>query len=38
MVVQAKRTDKDKPMELRAHLRRGNEALSETWSYIVPPQ
>jgi len=38
LVVQAKRTDKDKPMELRAHLRRGNEVLSETWSYIVPPQ
>jgi glucans biosynthesis protein len=36
MVVQAKRTDKDKPMELRASLRRGNEPLSETWSYIVP--
>jgi glucans biosynthesis protein len=36
MVVQAKRTDKDKPMELRAVLRRGNEILSETWSYIVP--
>ncbi|MGZ8274780.1 MAG: glucan biosynthesis protein, partial [Burkholderiaceae bacterium] len=36
MVVQAKRTDKDKPLELRAYLRRGNEALSETWSYIVP--
>lgn len=38
LVVQAKRTDKDKPMELRAHLRRGNQTLSETWSYIVPPQ
>jgi glucans biosynthesis protein len=37
MVVQAKRTDKDKPLELRAYLRRGKEALSETWSYIVPP-
>lgn len=36
LVVQAKRIDKDKPMELRAHLRRGNQALSETWSYIVP--
>jgi periplasmic glucans biosynthesis protein len=36
MVVQAKRTDKDKPLELRAYLRRGKEALSETWSYIVP--
>ena len=38
LVVQAKRTDKDKPMELRAYLRRGNEVLSETWSYIVPTQ
>ena len=37
MVVQVKRTDKEKPLELRAHLRRGKEALSETWSYIVPP-
>ena len=37
MVIQAKRSDKDKPMELRAHLRRGSEVLSETWSYIVPP-
>jgi periplasmic glucans biosynthesis protein len=36
LVVQARRIDKDKPMELRAHLRRGNQALSETWSYIVP--
>jgi len=23
-------------MELRAHLRRGEQTLSETWSYIVP--
>jgi periplasmic glucans biosynthesis protein len=37
MVVQARRADKDKPLELRAHLRRGSEVLSETWSYIVPP-
>ena len=36
LVVQARRIDKDKPMELRAHLRRGNQTLSETWSYIVP--
>ncbi len=36
LVVQAKRTDKEKPMELRAHLRRGEQTLSETWSYIVP--
>jgi len=37
MVLQARRTDKDKPMELRAFLRKDNEVLSETWSYIVPP-
>ena len=36
LVVQAKRTDKEKPMELRAHLRRGGQALSETWSYRRP--
>lgn len=36
LVVQAKRSDKEKPMELRAHLRRGEQTLSETWSYIVP--
>jgi glucans biosynthesis protein len=38
VVVQARRTDKDKPLELRANLRRGNQPLSETWSYIVPTQ
>lgn len=37
MVVQARRTDKEKPLELRAFLRRDTEVLSETWSYIVPP-
>lgn len=37
MVVQARRTDKERPLELRGFLRRGNEVLSETWSYIVPP-
>jgi glucans biosynthesis protein len=28
--------DRGKPVELRAHLKRGREALSETWSYILP--
>lgn len=37
MVLQARRTDKEKPMELRAFLRKNSEVLSETWSYIVPP-
>ncbi len=36
MVVQVRRTEKDKAMELRAFLRNGETPLSETWSYIVP--
>ena len=37
LVVRVRRIDGGKPVELRAHLRRGNEVLSETWSYILPP-
>jgi glucans biosynthesis protein len=37
MVVQVRRAEKDKPVELRAILRNGKKALSETWSYIIPP-
>jgi glucans biosynthesis protein len=36
-VVRFRRLDRGKPVELRAHLHRGNEVLSETWSYILPP-
>ena len=36
-VVRVRRVDAGKPVELRAHLKRGNEVLSETWSYILPP-
>ena len=36
-VVRFRRVDRAKPVELRAHLDRGNEVLSETWSYILPP-
>jgi periplasmic glucans biosynthesis protein len=36
-VVRFRRLDRAKPVELRAHLHRGNEVLSETWSYILPP-
>jgi glucans biosynthesis protein len=36
MVVQVRRSDKDKPIELRAVLRNGDSTLSETWTYIVP--
>ena len=37
-VVRFRRVDKAKPVELRAHLVRGKEILSETWSYILPPE
>jgi glucans biosynthesis protein len=36
MVVQIRRTDKEKPVELRAALRDDKTTLSETWSYIIP--
>jgi glucans biosynthesis protein len=36
-VVRFRRIDGSKPVELRAQLTSGNEVLSETWSYILPP-
>lgn len=38
MTVRVRRIDAAKPTELRASLRQGQKVLSETWSYIVPPQ
>ena len=32
-----RRLDAEKPVEMRAFLRRDQEAISETWSYILPP-
>jgi len=37
MTVRLRRVDDAKPLELRAFLRSGGAALSETWSYIIPP-
>jgi glucans biosynthesis protein len=37
VVVRFRRNDRGKPVELRAHLRAGAEAVSETWSYVHPP-
>ncbi|HET6757302.1 MAG TPA: glucan biosynthesis protein G [Burkholderiales bacterium] len=37
-VIRLRRVDDDKPVELRAHLRSGNRALSESWNYILPGQ
>ena len=36
--IRVKRVNKDKPIELRSYLRSGNSAISETWSYILPPE
>jgi glucans biosynthesis protein len=37
VVVRVRRVDGGKPVELRAHLKHGHEVLSETWSYVLPP-
>ncbi|MGH7308950.1 MAG: glucan biosynthesis protein G [Candidatus Rokuibacteriota bacterium] len=37
LVVRFRRIDAGKPVELRAHLHSGKEVLTETWSYILPP-
>lgn len=33
VVFDAERTDNENPLKLRAHLRRGDDALTETWVY-----
>jgi glucans biosynthesis protein len=38
LALRVKRRDTSKPVELRAYLRGGNNAVSETWSYILPPE
>ncbi|MDP5008323.1 MAG: glucan biosynthesis protein G, partial [Glaciimonas sp.] len=35
--VRVRRNEESKPVELRAVLRTGSTTLSETWSYILPP-
>jgi glucans biosynthesis protein len=37
-VVRFRRLDRAKPTELRTHLTNGVDLLSETWSYILPPE
>jgi glucans biosynthesis protein len=36
-VVRFRRIGGGRPVELRAYLASGNEVMSETWSYILPP-
>jgi glucans biosynthesis protein len=37
MTVRLRRIDDKKPVELRGYLNSNNSTLSETWSYILPP-
>jgi glucans biosynthesis protein len=37
MSFRFRRHDNDKPVEMRAYLKRGNAQVSETWSYVYPP-
>jgi periplasmic glucans biosynthesis protein len=37
-VARLRRLDAAKPVEVRAQLKHKNEIVSETWSYIVPPE
>lgn len=38
MTTRLVRNDDKKPVELRGYLRNANNTLSETWSYILPPE
>jgi len=37
MTLKAQRLDPGRPTELRAFLRRGDDVLTETWTYALPP-
>ena len=37
LVLRVRRGDANKPVELRAFLRSGDDTLSETWAYALPP-
>lgn len=37
MTIRLRRVDENKPVELRAYLRNGDNTLSETWSYLLTP-
>lgn len=38
MTVRVKRADATKPIEMRAAIKQAQNTLTETWSYIVPPE
>lgn len=38
VVLRVRRHDGGEPVEMRASLRSGSEVLTETWSYVLPPE
>jgi glucans biosynthesis protein len=38
VALRLNRVDDKKPVELRGFLRNGTESVSETWSYLLPPE
>ena len=38
MTVRVKRADASKPIEMRAAIKQAQNTITETWSYIVPPE
>ena len=38
VMMRVRRSDDSKPMEMRAVLRNGDDTISETWAYILPPE
>jgi glucans biosynthesis protein len=38
VALRLRRADDKKPVELRGFLRNGTETVSETWSYLLPPE
>lgn len=38
MTVRVKRADATKPVEMRAFIKQAQNTLTETWSYIIPPE
>jgi len=38
VIMRVRRNDDSKPLELRAVLRKGDDNISETWAYILPPE
>jgi glucans biosynthesis protein len=38
VTLDVERHDARRPLELRLYLKRGNQTLTETWSYALPPE